>query len=198
MKRSPIIVTVCLVGIALALLSLYFGALLPFRKGQAFIAAQRNVASVRTVDDFKSNFDVVFDFYSPVGTEEITKFLAGNIHNIVRAGQNEEVSRELVAYIEQRLFKNEVRHLLLAARLRETLWLQYESGEDYLAALRYYQKAHEIGPNLPPPLYGMLDLYIASEDEENVERTARMILEKWPNDARVRDILENNDQEARP
>lgn len=191
MKRSPIIVAVSLVGIVLAALSLYFGAFLPFRKGQNFIAAQRNVANVRTIEDFKRNFDEVFDFYSPVGTEEITKFLAANILNIVRAGQSEEVSRELAAYAEQRLFRDEVRHLILSAQLREALWLRYESGEDYFAALDYYQKAHEIGPNLPPPLYGMLDLYIAAGDEENTARLARMILDKWPNDDRVRAILES-------
>jgi hypothetical protein len=50
--------------------------------------------------------------------------------------------------------------------------------------------AHEIGPNLPPPLYGLVNLYDANDDSENTARFATMILERWPEDESIKEILE--------
>lgn len=189
MKPSPQVITICIVGIVLAAAGLYFGALLPLRKAQSFIDAERRMASVRTIDDLKKNFDASFDLYSPVGTEEIAKFLGSNIMSIVSQGQSEEVSRQLVDYMEPHLFKDDVRHLLLLNQMYQTLWQDYHQEADYQKAVGYLEKAHEIGPNLPPPLYGLFSLYGAHGDKSNFERIGRLILANWPQDEQVQALL---------
>ena len=189
MKPSSLTLTISTLGIILAALGLYFGSLLPFLKAQSFIDADRRLANVKSVDEFKANFDVVFNFYSPVGTEEVTKFLGSNVMNIISQGQPEEVSRQLVAYMEPHLFKDEVRHLLLLAQMYQTLWQNYQQEADYQKAIDYLEKAHEIGPNLPPPLYKLLNLYILHKDKDNSDRIGRLILANWPQDEQIKTLL---------
>jgi tetratricopeptide (TPR) repeat protein len=174
----------------LALLSLYFGAWRPFQKSRLYIATQRNLVNVRTVDGFKENFNAVYEYYSPVGTEEITKFLASAVLTVVRDSDSQEVARELAAYVEERLFPDEVRHLLLAAQLRETLWQRFGQEEDYLAAVSHYQKARQIGPDLPQPLYQLFNLHAAAGDVQAAGQIGREILERWPQDEDLRAGLE--------
>ena len=185
MKPSPQTVLLCVIGIALAGVVMFAGAILPFMKSASFIDAERNVSNVHTVQDFEQNFNNAFDFPSPVGDEELTKFLAGNILNIVQGGQSEAAARELVAYIEPHLYKDEVRHLLLDGQLHQSLWQLYHSEDDYQAAVKAYAAAHEIGPDLPPPLYSLLSLYTAHLDLVNGKRIAGEILARWPDDAKV-------------
>jgi len=189
MKTSPLIASACVAGILLAAIGLYLGALAPVLKAQSFIAAERNLRSVQTVDDYKENYDRAFAVYSPVGTEEITKFLAGNILGILSQSQIEPVARQLVDYIEPHLFKDEVRHLILAGQMYQTLWQDYHHEEDYQKAIAYFEKAHEIGPRLPPPLYSLFALYGAHGDTANFRRIGREILANWPDDKKVSDAL---------
>lgn len=190
MKPSPLTVTISAAGILAAILGIYFGALLPFTKAQSFISADRRLASVRSMEGFKNNFDMAFDLYSPVGTEELGKFLGSNILTIINQGQSEEVSRELVAYMEPHLFKDEVRHLLTLGQMYQTLWEDYRQEADYQKAIGYLEKAHEIGPNLPPPLYRLLNLYGLHGDTENFKRIGDLILAKWPQDEKVKALFE--------
>lgn len=189
MRSSPITTIVSMAGIVLALLALYFGSLLPLTKAQSYIAAEHGMSSVRTLDDFLTNYDMALDLYSPVGDEETAKFLGGKILNIVAQGQSEDVSRELVRYIEEHLFDDDVRHLMLQGQMYQVLWENYEQEEDYQKAVDYFELTHEIGPDLPPPLYSLFKLYGLKEDMENFERTGRLILERWPQDEKVSELL---------
>lgn len=197
MRTSPAIATACAIGIVLALLGFIYGAWAPYRKAQEFINAEHRSGSVRTLEEFKSNFDQAFDYPSPIGTEEITKFLSGNLLNIVPQ-QSEDIGRELVAYIEPKLFKDEVRHLMMAAQFRQGLWQQYGQEADYLAAVDYYQKAHEIGTNLPTPLYSLFGMYQLHKDDANMRRVGQMILDRWPTDAKISAALNASSTPAAP
>lgn len=189
MKASPLTILISVAGIILAAGGLYFSALLPYMKAQSYISAERRLGSVQTVDDYKANYDQMFNLYSPVGDEEVTKFLANNVLNIVSQEQPEDVARELVAYIEPHLFKDEVRHLLLLGQMYQTLWEKFDQEGDYLKAVEYFEKAHQIGPNLPPPLYKLLSLYAAHNDQENFKRIGSLILSKWPHDEAVSSLF---------
>jgi hypothetical protein len=193
MRSSPVTVTISLAGIILAALGFYFGAVLPYLKGQSFILAQERVAYVHTVEEFKDNFDQSFNLYSPVGDEEITKFLGGNVLGIVNDGQPEDVSRELVTYMEGHLYKDEVRHLLLLGQMYQVLWQKFGQDGDYQKAVGYFEMAHEIGPNLPPPLYSLFGLYGMHGDKENYQRIGNLILANWPEDKETRLLLEKAD-----
>lgn len=190
MKPSPITVVVSIAGMILGALGLYFGSILPYIKAQSYIDAERRMASVRSVDDFRANFDRAFNIPSPVGDEEVAKFMGNSIMRIISQGQPEEAARQLVLYAEEHLFDDDVRHLLLQAQMHKTLWENYSREADYQKAIGYFEMAHAIGPNLPPPLYNLLSLYGLGEDRANFERVGRLILSKWPQDEKVRELFE--------
>lgn len=192
MKNSPIKATICVAGIVLAAMGIYFSSLLPLRKAQSYLDAQRRMNNVHTVGDFQDNFDMAFNLYSPVGDEEIAKFLGNDVLNIVNQGQPEDVSRQLVSYIEGHLFKDDVRHLLLLGQMYQILWQNYQKEDDYQKAVGYLEKAHEIGPNLPPPLYKLLNLYLMHKDKDNADRIGGLILANWPQDENVKAVLGSN------
>jgi hypothetical protein len=166
----------------LAILSIYFGSYLPLAKSRLFIRALRTANEVKTTEQFKSHFDKVFSFYSPIGNEEVVKFLSSDIVNVVsQAAQNESVARELVSYIEPRLFLNNVRHLLVGAQLHSILWNNFHRPEDLKKAEEYYLAAFKIGPKLPPVLFGLLELYRAAGDHKKYEDIAKLVVTYWPN-----------------
>jgi tetratricopeptide (TPR) repeat protein len=177
-------------GIALSAFFFVFGSVLPVLKSQAYINSARNVNKTRTISEFKNNFDKVFNFYSPVGGEESAKYLMSNIITVV-SGQkdmSESVLRELIAYIEPKMYP-ETRHYISMATLHTLALTRFKQQEDYDKAVGYYLKAREIGPKLPPVLYGLLTLYNATGDEKGVREVGGEILKHWPQDTRVSELL---------
>ncbi|MEK7635640.1 MAG: hypothetical protein AAB405_00955 [Patescibacteria group bacterium] len=175
-----------------AVLSIYFGSLLPLTRSRRFIIALGSASSVKTMNDFQKNFDNAFKFYSPVGDEEMAKFLGTDILRAVsQKEQSEAASRFLVNYIESYLFKDNVRHLMLLAQMHSVLWQKSGKEEDFKKAEEYYLKAMEIGPKLPPVLYGLLDLERASGNNEKVKKISEIILKYWPEDKRIQQIIES-------
>ena len=173
--------------IIVAASALYFGSILPLAKSRRFVAALNSMSSVKTLDEFKNHFDDVFNFYSPVGAEEISKFLGNNIISMISAKeQSENVSRYLVEYVGQHLFKDNVRHLLMFGQMHFILWQRFHQETDFVKAEEYYQRAFLIGPKLPPVLYGLFDLYAAKGDQAKAEEIGNIILKYWPEDESVK------------
>lgn len=167
-----------------------FGSVLPVLKSQAYIDAANNVSNVRTIDDFKKNFDNVFNLYSPIGGEEAAKYLSSNIVAVISGQKDmpESVSRELINYVEPKMYQD-TRHYITLANLYTITLTRFKRQSDYAAAIDYYKKAREQGPKLPPVLYGLLSLYSATGDTANVREVGETILKYWPNDTRVSDLL---------
>lgn len=177
--------------IVLAFLSLYFGAYLPFTKSQRYIVALRALPSLKSVGEFEKNFDNAVGYYSPIGDEEVMKFLSNDISNIITdQKQTEVVSRALVEYIEPHMFKNDVRHLITLGRAYFVLWQKYDRKDaDYNRAEEYYLMAYAIGPKLPPVLYSLFDLYKLKGDNEKLKNIVSEILRYWPDDESVKNVL---------
>ncbi len=173
---------VFIVIIILSFCSLYLGALSPFVRGQAYISASRSLSSINTVQEFENQFERSLVFPSPIGKEEIVKFLGNDILSLVsRSDQPEAVARELTRFIEPHLFKNNVRHLLIGGQLYFVLWQNYGGNENDLAtAERYFGKALAIGPKLPPVLFSIRDFYRASDQNEKADEIDALILQYWP------------------
>ncbi len=182
------IILVFLIAAALALA--YTSAYLPFAKASKYINAVQAGQNIHSIDEFKQVFDSVFNFYSPIGNEEVVKFLSNDILTLISQSQaTENISRIIIEYIEPRLIANNVRHMLTGARAYETFWRRYGGKEeDYKAAISYYERAYAIGPKLPPVLYGMLGLYYAHHDLDKAKNIAGEILKYWPNDDRVKNL----------
>ncbi|MFA6365230.1 MAG: hypothetical protein WCW78_02400 [Candidatus Paceibacterota bacterium] len=182
---------IIVLGIIVTILSVVYGAYMPLVKAQSYISALRNVQSVRSVDGFKTLFDVPISFYSPIGDEEVVKFLSNDILGVVsQPNQQEAVSRALVEYIEPHLFQTSVIHLLNGSSMRSILWQKHGRDEDYVLAEAYLKKAYAIGPKLPPVLYGLLNLYSLKEDKDNMQKIAKIILTYWPSDEKVKKLVQ--------
>ncbi len=181
------------VGVIGAILLIYFGAYLPFQKSQRYITAIRNVPQIRTTADFHKEFDVPFSYVSPIGDEEITKFLSSDVLNMIQKNQPEEVARDLVSYVDQHLsrYSYDLRLELLRGHLYETLWRNYRHGDDYLKAESIYLHAVQLGPRVPRALYVAFNLYVTSQDPRGLREIGEKILSLWPEDVRVKEVVDS-------
>jgi len=178
-------------GIIVAVLAIVFGSIQPLSRSQRFISALRNVSNVKTLDEFKQNFDAAFNMSSPVGDEELAKFLSDQILNLIsQENQPEDVSRALVAYLEPHMLQNNVRHLLAIGNMHVELLRRFRKQIDFNQAESAYLRAMAIGPKLPPVLYTLADLYIAVGNRDKFTEIANTILSYWPDDAKLKSILE--------
>ncbi|MDP2703733.1 MAG: hypothetical protein Q8P01_00675 [bacterium] len=177
--------------ITLALLGIYFGSIRSFIKGQKYISALGKKAEITSVEGFKSVFKEVLDYKAPLSDDEVVKFVSGDIVDMASNGkQQEEVLRELVAFIEGYIHEDDVIHLLNTGRTYHFMWIQYGQKEEYFKkAEEYYKKVILIAPKLPPALYGILDLYRARGDAEKAKEYGERILKLWPEDTRVVELL---------
>lgn len=181
---------IILLLIAFFAAGVYFGAFLPLGKSQRFIEAQTNIRLVQSTEQLKELYDVPLNFSSPIGQEEVVKFTASTVNDILaQDGISEEVARWLVEYIEPYLFKNELRHLMLRGNMYGFLWESFGSEDDFKKAEESFLMAHALGPKTPPILYRLLDLYAKHGDEANARKYAELIVKYWPDDEKVRVFL---------
>ncbi len=184
---------IAVVLLVLGILSIYFGAYTPFVKSRRYVSTINSLSNISTVESFENAFNKVFDFYSPIGDEEITKYLGTNIVSIIAQGDQPEIPmRAITSYIELQLQQNDVMHLLIGAYAHQSLWNNYNQQEsDFKKAETYYRKALAIGPKLPPVLYGLMELYQLEGDEVGMREIGNIILKYWPDDKNVKRALEN-------
>lgn len=181
---------ILMLALVVVIAGIVLGAYLPWAKATSYISALRNLPNVTSMDGFVKNFDEPLNMYSPVGDEEVVKFLSNDILQLVnQKDQPEVVSRALVNFIEPRLMLNNVRHLLTGAQMHDILWMKFHSQDDYKLTEQYFLKALEIGPRLPPVLYGLLDLYRASGEKTKMQNVAKIIVGYWPSDSKTAALL---------
>lgn len=188
MKNNPILFLVPL-GIILAVLAIIYGGIMPYSKSSAYISGLKQVSSMRSTEEFKTTFGKTLNHPSPIGQEEITKYLASDISGIVEQSSQEDVSRDLAQFIVPYLFRDNVRHLLAGGQIHAILWQKYKKQDDYLKAVDYFNQAYALAPKLPPVLYGLLQLYQAQGDRVNRKRIGEEILKYWPDDENVKKLL---------
>ncbi len=176
--------------IILALISVYLGAYQPLAKTRLYINTQAHLPTYRTFDQLKSRFDQAFNYPSPVGNREISKFANSQFEKMIMdSNQSEVASVSLVEYAEQYLPQDQVVHLLQGANMYKVLYNRFEKEEYLNKAIEYYEKVREIGPNLPHGLYGLYNLYRKSGQTEKMKETGQKILELWPEDSKVKNEL---------
>ena len=172
--------------ITLALLSIYFGSYLPVVKAQRYISFMQFMPNVKTYEEFLARSKDVLDFHSPVGQEEAVRYLGRDIVGMSRnPDQQENISRGLIELIEERTQMKNVRHLLTMSDGYSILWNKYRREEDFLKSEFYYLSILKIGPNLPPALYSLFDLYRAHGDKEKANQIKERILKLWPTEKRL-------------
>lgn len=176
--------------VILAVGALVYGVYAPVAKASQYITALQTISSVNSIEGFKAHFNPALTHWSPIGQEEVVKYLGSDIVNFVVSGdQSEEAARALVEYIEPYLFPNNVRHLLMGGHLYSGLWEQYgKKSEDYVRAEEYYTAAFRIGPGLPPVLYSLFDLALKAGETEKANAAAAEILRLWPEAEAIKEM----------
>ena len=184
------IIVVIIIIIALA--GIYYGAYRPFAKAQLYVAVRGAAPTFRTLDEFTLYHDRMFNYYSPIGNRETVKFFIENMLGVIaQENQPEEVARAVVEYGESYIYKNETIHLLQMAYQYDTLWRRFRDKEYFEKAEFYYNRVHEIGPRLPHALYGLLSLYQRDGNVDKMKEIGEKILELWPSDERVTEVLDS-------
>ncbi len=185
---------IAFISIIAILVLLYFGAILPFIKAKLYIRAMNNLQAqrIRTLDEFKKNFDTVLNYYSPVGQEEVVRFLAQEIvGGMIYQEQQEAVSRELVNYIEPRLMQENSKHLVLLSAMSGKMFNIYRHNDDLIKTEEYYQKLLTLNPKSPQALYGLFDIYQKTGRPEKTKEIGEIILTYWPEDNRIKEIIKS-------
>lgn len=168
------------------MVSIYFGAYKPWVKARTYTSVQRNLPSYRTLDEFIMNYDKAFDYSSPIGQEEVIKFVASQIENMIQnQNQTEEASLLLVEYIEEQILPGNIVHLLQVGGMYSILYDRFRRDEYFNKAEDYYLKTIEIAPNIPHPLYSLYELYKESGQEDKMNEIKNKILEFWPGENRL-------------
>lgn len=186
MKDNTIRYLVAFIGIVLAVASIVFGSILPFMKARSFITTSQKLSNIESVEEMKQLLDPMFSFYSPVGDEELVKFTTNSLFSVVaNAKQGEQVSRIVLEYLEPKAHKNNVRHLIIVARMYLSLFENYRNPEYLDKAEGYYLLVNEIGPKLPQPLYALFEIYQAKGDTAKASEMGERILTLWPTETRL-------------
>lgn len=191
-KNSGIKYFIVAAGIIGGVMGIIYGAIMPILKAQSYVDATVAMAKVRTIQDFEDQFNNAYAISSPIGGEEISKFLVSSISGMIsnQADMPENVTRALAEYVEPKIFPGNPRHLIPMATIYSMLWVRFHHEEDYQKAVDYYQRTLVTGPKLPPALYSLFSLYQAHGDRAGMKTIGEQILTYWPQDVRISVILD--------
>ena len=188
MKNESLVMSGAILVIVISVLSIFLGAIQPLARSQNFIVATR--AQSTTVNELEQNFRLALDYPSYIGDEESAKFLSGSIRNYVgNKSIPEDVSRELLNFIEPYMEKDNIRHLMMIGQMYLNMWSTFKHEADYEKAVSYYKDARKIGSNVYPVLYGLLSIYNVNGKIPEAKEVGNTILSIWPTDQNTINIL---------
>jgi len=193
-KVAAVIISVAVLGIAV------YGTYLPLRKAQMFIATLQSLQSspATSLSNLESRISVPLSYPSPVGQEELVRNMANSVLAFVQQGADSSSTAELMSFLGS--YYNPIldrgkgmsfgQDVYLEGAINEIAFAT-TGGQSYLAsAKQWYEEAHQLGPNRPQPLYGLFDVYRASNDKADTVAVAQQILTNWPDDARIQVALQ--------
>lgn len=180
-------------GIIIAIASIIYGSLLPYLKAKNY---NETMKKSYTIENFKIQFDKVYNIPSPIGNFELARFLVNAAEGTVfeRTYQSESATRGLINYAELKINYNDARFLIPMANIYNIMWDRYHKEDDYQKSVSYYLQAIGIGPKFPPALYGLISLYVSYGDKNGMESVGKNILQYWPQDERIINLLKEVDK----
>lgn len=191
-KKVVIVIVIVIVGVGW-----YLGAYTPLKKSKKFIEATRSGPSIKTVDDLKFIFNKALDFDSPVAKDEVVGFFVDQMIFILSTKPPKEIGVEIIEYAILRL--NQIlenpkspeltKSFLKAASIYEIGWVNYGEEEYFRRAEEYLIEGLKVSPRLPQFLYGLFNLYLGKKDIEKARKVGEEILNYWPSDERIKEIM---------
>jgi len=180
-------------------LSMYYGIFSIIHKSQLYINAYQNLSGIKSLDDFNKLFDRALDFSSPAGQDETVGAYLGVLAEIISRQTDRGTIEALVKNAENRMrpILEKKKGFNFGQNLY-TLGMIYRLGAAKLQSETYYRKSVEIFklgleyyPNRQIFLYGLFDLYVGAGDKENAKKIGETILNFFPNNEKIINILKN-------
>ena len=179
-----------ILGIIAGVFAIVRGSIQPFIKSETFINALQNIQNIKTLDEFTRSFDDAFNLPSPIGNEELAKFLSDDVSGLISQNtQPENVSRILESYMESHMSQSDIISILNIAHFHTILFQRFHNVEDYNLAEQAYLKGLAIAPKLTPVLYGLVSLYASVGDQKKLAQIAQTISLYWPDDEQIQNAL---------
>lgn len=178
----------------------YFGAYLPLRKGQIHIAAISELQSgnIRSVGDFNALFDNDFNFYSPVGQDEIISHYLGNLANIINQQTNRQIADIFVKQAEnvmaptlkiKRGFSFN-QNLYTLGSIYKIAAIKFKDENYYEKSIEIFNEGLEYSPNRLMFLKGIFELYAFHGEMEKALEIGHVILKYYPDESKVREFID--------
>ena len=182
-----------IIAVGFIVFTAYYGSYLPMRKSQVFIESLRSIRSASSLDEIKKIVSVSFDFPSPIGQEELVRNFTNIAMDLTNRNDDPIVISQLMDFVDEYygpIIEREKgmsfgQDLYLLGALNEVAFLKTKDQKYFVKSKFYFEKAHELAPQRPQPLYGLLDIYRIEGNVQMVQKIANQILSQWPGDERT-------------
>ncbi|MDP3947220.1 MAG: hypothetical protein Q8Q41_00820 [bacterium] len=202
--------SIAVIGIALILAALAWGTYFPYRKSRAINAVNRNLGGVTTLDRFLGVFDKALVPRSPYGQEEAVLFINEQLQRALGAQGDPRVVSTMVAYAEKMFAPllgdgsttlttggstaltaggSPAKNLLSLSRIHHLAWTRTGDATYARRSEELYLRCLEASSRRPECLYGLFGLYASGNKKEQARKIGGEILNYWPSDERVREIV---------
>lgn len=193
-------ITAAVIIVALIMGVAFYGSYLPLRKGQMFIATLQGLQTnpATSLQDLETRLSRPLNFPSPIGQEELVRNMANSVLAFVQQGPNASSTAALIGFMNKYYdpilnygrgmsFGQDV---YLAGAINEIAFAETGNPTYLAAAKKWYTEAVTLGPNRPQGLYGLFDVYRASNNVTGTIQIGERILKNWPTDTQVKSALQ--------
>lgn len=196
-KTIAIILSMFVLGL------MYFGSYLPLKKSQFYIQAMIAFQSgkIKSVKNLTDAFNLAFNYYSPIGQDEIVSYYTGGIlANLINQQTNQQVIEILVKDVEkytepivktgkgfgfsQNLYNFAKIYQLAAQKLQNIEYLQ--------KSVDLFYKGLENSPNREIFLEGLFIDYQIAGNKARAKEVGEIILKYWPEKEEIKKAITEN------
>lgn len=185
---SPLKQVIAPLVLLLALVGIYTGAYLPLHKGQSYISALRSFQQQPTLENLEQSYTAALEVSSPVGQDEVIRFIGSGLLPLLNEKVPEAGVRELVRYFVSSFNKyqrpvsalNYSQLLLTTGGMNQVLWELYKDKDAYKVAEQLFISGLAGSPNRPQFLISLRNLYQSAGEKEKAAQINTVIKGFWP------------------
>ncbi|MBI4993756.1 hypothetical protein HZC33_02255 [Candidatus Wolfebacteria bacterium] len=178
----------------------YLGAYLPLAKSQMYINAYRDLPKIKSLEEFNKIFEKVFDYYSPIGQEEIISGYLNILVNLISSQKlDEQVANVLFnnvdgvmnPFLKSGKGFNLSQNIYALATVYEIAANKFNSPEYRQRSIYLYQEGLKYSPGRPIFIFGLFNSYYNFGDKQKAKKIGEIILKSFKVEDKVKTIIEN-------
>ena len=154
--------------------------------------------AVRSLSEFKSVYDPVINYPSPVGQDEIMANYLNMVAQTMGRIEDEKTLRAFMEYVEpqmrpileKRTGLNFSQNLYNIGAVYKIAGMKLNDEKYYAEAIRVFERGMEASPGRPLFLYGMFELYYAKRDAQKTKEIGEIILKYYPQEQKIKELLD--------